>query len=255
MIAASALALAVTHEDLGFSPEYRAGAGTGALPHRLDEPGGVRGLLRDHALGLTAALAEYRLTGDRATLAWGERVAAFAIEQLWDEEASAFRAEPTAGHGEVALPPMLPLLGNGEMALALADLAAHTGRAEYARYAERAVAALAGRAALSPAGPALALAALRLAHQPPEADLDGDPGDPRTRALARAAVAALGPTVIVRWTGTGAPALTLCARDLCLPPLADPRDLLQALMEVDLAPHGILALWSSPGPHEEGRAS
>ena len=116
MIAASALALAVTHEDLGFSPEYRAGAGTGALPHRLDEPGGVRGLLRDHALGLTAALAEYRLTGDRATLEWGERVAAFAIEQLWDEEASAFRAEPTAGHGEVALPPMLPLLGNGEMA-------------------------------------------------------------------------------------------------------------------------------------------
>ena len=255
MIAASSLALAVTHEDLGFSPEYRAGAGTGALPHRLDEPGGVRGLLRDHALGLTAALAEYRLTGDRATLVWGERVAAVAIEQLWDEEASAFRAEPTAGHGEVALPPMLPLLGNGEMALALADLAAHTGRAEYARYAQRAVAALAGRAALSPAGPALALAALRLAHQPPEADLDGDPGDPRTRALARAAVTALGPTVIVRWTGTGAPALTLCAGDLCLPPIADPRDLLQALMNVELAPHGILALWSSPGPHEEGRAS
>jgi uncharacterized protein len=255
MIAASSLALAVTHEDLGFSPEYRAGAVAGALPHRLDEPGGVRGLLRDHALGLTAALAEYRVAGDRATLEWGERIAAFAIEQLWDEEASAFRAEPAAGHGEVALPPMLPLLGNGEMAVALADLAGHTRRAEYARYAERAVAALGGRAAMSPAGPALALAALRLADQPPEADLDGDPGDPRTRALARAAVAALGPTVIVRWSGTGAPALTLCARDLCLPPLADPRDLLQALMNVDLAPHGILALWSSPGPHEEGRAS
>ena len=97
----------------------------------------------------------------------GERIAAFAIEQLWDEEASAFRAEPAAGHGEVALPPMLPLLGNGEMAVALADLADHTGRAEYARYAERAVAALGARAAMSPAGPALALAALRLADQPP----------------------------------------------------------------------------------------
>jgi uncharacterized protein YyaL (SSP411 family) len=255
MIAASSLALAVTQEDLGFSPEYRAGAGTGALPHRLDEPGGVRGLLRDHALGLTGALAEYRVTGDRATLEWGERVAAFAIEQLWDEAASAFRAEPASAAGEIALPPMLPLLGNGEMAMALADLAGHTGRAEYARYAERTVAALAGRAALSPAGPALALAALRLADRPAEADLDGEPGDPRTRALARAAVAALGPTVIVRWTGTGAPALTLCARDLCLPPLADPRDLLEALMEVELAPHGILSLWSSPGSHEGGRAS
>jgi len=255
MIAASSLALAVTHEDLGFSPEYRAGAAAGPLPHRLDEPGGVRGLLRDHALGLIAALAEYRLTGDRATLAWAEGVAAFAIEQLWDEEACAFRTEPAAGHGEVALPRMHPLLGNGEMAVALADLADHTGRAEYARNAERVVAALAGRAALSPAGPALALAALRLADQPPEADLDGKSEDPSTRALARAAVAALGPTVIVRWTGTGTPALTLCARDLCLPPIADPRHLLQALMKVDLAPHGILALWSSPGPHEEGRAS
>jgi uncharacterized protein YyaL (SSP411 family) len=255
MIAASSLALAVTQEDLGFSPEYRAGAGTGALPHRLDEPGGVRGLLRDHALGLTGALAEYRVTGDRATLEWGERVAAFAIEQLWDEAASAFRAEPASAAGEIALPPMLPLLGNGEMAMALADLAGHTGRAEYARYAERTVAALAGRAALSPAGPALALAALRLADRPAEADLDGEAGDPRTRALARAAVAALGPTVIVRWTGTGAPALTLCARDLCLPTLADPRDLLEALMEVELAPHGILSLWSSPGSHEGGRAS
>ena len=69
------------------------------------------------------------------------------------------------------------------------------------------------------------------------------------------AVAALGPTVIVRWSGKGAPALTLCARDLCLGPIADPRDLLEALMDADLAPHGILALWSSPGPHEEGRAS
>jgi hypothetical protein len=106
-----------------------------------------------------------------------------------------------------------------------------------------------------PRGRPLALAALRLADQPAEADLDGEPGDPRTRALARAAVAALGPTVIVRWTGTGAPALTLCARDLCLPPLADPRDLLEALMQVELAPHGILSLWSSPGSHEGGRAS
>jgi uncharacterized protein YyaL (SSP411 family) len=255
MIAASSLALAVTGEELGFSPEYRAGTVAGALPHWLDEPGGVRGLLRDHALGLTAALAEYRVTGDCATLEWGERAAACAIEQLWDEEESAFRAEPASAAGEVALPPMLPLLGNGEMAVALADLAGHTGRAEYARYAERAVAALGARAALSPAGPALALAALRLADRPSEVDLDGNAEDPRTRALARAAVAALGPTVIVRWTGTGAPALTLCARDLCLPPIADPRHLLEALMQVGLAPHGILALWSSPGPHEEGRAS
>ena len=255
MIAASSLALAVTHEDLGFSPEYRAGATAGALPHRLDEPGDVRGLLRDQALGLTAALAEYRLTGDRATLEWGERVAASAIEQLWDEEASAFRAEPAAE----------PWRGRASADAPAARQWRDGRRARGSRrpHRTRGVRAICrargrrarGRAVLSPAGPALALAALRLAEPPAEADLDGDPADPRTRALARAAVAALGPTVIVRWTGTGAPALTLCARDLCLPPFADPRDLLEALMDVDLAPHGILALWSSPGPHEEGRAS
>ena len=118
----------------------------------------------------------------------------------------------------------------------------------------RAVAALGGRAAVSPAGRP-GPRALRLADQPPRPISTGNSEDPRTQALARAAVAALGPTVIVRWTGTGTPALTLCARDLCLRPIADPRDLLEALMDVDLAPHGILALWSSPGPHEEGRAS
>ena len=250
MVSAAALALAVTGDDPGFLPEYRTVAPSGVVPHRLDAPDAVRGLLRDQALALAAALAEYRVSGDRALLEWGTRVAAFAIDQLWDDAASAFRAEPAPPPGDVRMPAMFPLLGNGEMALALADLADHTGRAEYTRYAERVVSALGGRAALSPAGPALALAALRLADKPAEADLDGDPADPKARALARAAVAALGPTVVVRWRGAGTPSLTLCARDLCLPPLDDPRDLLESLVGLDLAPHGILALWSSPGPDE-----
>ena len=254
MIAASSLLLAVTGEDLGFAPEYRAAGATGGVPHRLDEAAGVRGLLRDQALALAASLAEHRLTGDRARLDFGEQVAAAAIERLWHEESSAFRAEPEGGAGEVALPLMLPLLGNGEMAWAFADLAVLTGRAAYARHAARAVAALGARAALSPAGPALALAALRLAEPPPVAELDGDPAEPATRALARAAVAALGPTVIVRWTGRNAPALTLCARGVCSPPFTDPRRLLEAHGAPDLVAHGILAPWSGRGPRERGPA-
>jgi len=255
MVAAAKLALALTGEDLGFLPEFRTAAPSGAIPHRFDGEAPVHGLLRDQALGVTAALGEYRLRGDRALLEWAERVVEWSIGHLWDEQASAFRAAPAAPAGEPDLPPIFPLLGNGEMAAALADLADHAGDPEYRRYAERLVAALGGRAVRSPAGPALALAALRLDDKPPEADLDGDPADPRARALARAVVAALGPTAVVRWTGAAAPGLTLCVRDLCLPPLADAGELLETLVDLELAPRGILSIWSSSGPGQAGLAS
>jgi len=255
MVSAAALAHALCGDDLGFRPEYRTAAPAGAIPHRLDAEAPARGLLRDQALGLAAALGEYRLGGDGALLEWGERAAGWAIRHLWDEEAAAFRASPDVAAGEPELPPIFPLLANGEMAAALADLADHTGRAEYRGYAERVVAALGGRAVGSPAGPALALAALRLGDKAPEADLDGDPADPRARALARAVVAALGPTAVVRWTGAGAPGLVLCVSDLCLPPLDDPRELLLSLVDLDLAPRGILSIWSSSSPRPAGLAS
>jgi hypothetical protein len=128
------------------------------------------------------------------------------------------------------------------MALALSDLAAHTGRAEDARHAERLVKTLGPQAVLSPAGPAVALVAQRLAARPAEADLEGDPADPRTRDLARAVIAALGPTAVVRWNSGPRPSVTLCVGDLCLPSIEDPRELLQSLIDLDLAPGGILAL-------------
>jgi len=242
MASAAALAQAVSGVDLGFRPEVREMAPEGVVPHRLDTRESLRGLLRDQALAVSAALAEYRLCGDRSLLDWSERAADWALAHLWDGPASAFRAETELSAGATRLPPMFPLLANGEMALALADLADHTGRAEYRRAAERVVLALASRAVRSPAGPAVALATQRLDDKAPEANLDGAPADPRARALARAVVAALGPTAIVRWTGAGAPGLTLCVKDLCLPPLQDPRELLQSLVDLDLAPQGILAL-------------
>jgi uncharacterized protein YyaL (SSP411 family) len=138
------------------------------------------------------------------------------------------------------------------MALALLDLAVHADRPEYASYAERAVRALAGPAAVSPAGTAIALAALRRAEPPVEVRLEGDPTDPGVRALARAAMAALGPTAVVRWLGTGLPRATVCAGDVCLPPARDARELLRSLEAAGFAAHGILALWSSPSPDDEG---
>ena len=193
MVSAAWLASALTGERAGFQAEFRAAAPDGCVPHRLDARGGVAGLLRDQALALEAALIEYRVSGDAAVLEWAERVAAWTLRHLWNEAAGAFAAVPERPGEVVKLPPMLPLVANGEMALGLADLAAHAGREEYRRYAERLVQALSPEALPSPAGAAVALAAQRLADTGAEADLHGDPADPRVRDLARVVLAAFGP--------------------------------------------------------------
>ncbi len=160
--------------------------------HRYgDEPEDLSGLLRDQALALDATLIEYRLSGAPELLPWAERAASFCIQHLWDDGAGAFRA---ARHARgVRLPPLFPLVANGEMAMALIDLAAHAERPEYRRYAERLVQTLGPQALGSPAGPAVALAAQRFTDKAAEADLYGDSGDGRARDLARIAIGALGP--------------------------------------------------------------
>jgi hypothetical protein len=241
MAVAAAQVFAVTGVEPGFQREFMTAAPAGCVPHRLDAGDGPSGLLRDQALGIAAAVADYRLGGDPAPLEWAKRAADWSLAHLWDPAASAFSAAPeSAGQGP-RLTPMFPLTGNGEMALALAELAAHLPEPAWRDRAAGAVAALSAEAARSPAGAALALAAQRLEREPAQADLRGAPGDPRARALARVTIGALGPTAVVRWTGEGEPALTLCLRDVCLPPLADPRDLLDSLMDAGLAPGGILA--------------
>jgi len=57
-------------------------------------------------------------------------------------------------------------------------------------------------------------------------------------------IAAMGPATVVRWKGGAEPGVMLCVGDLCLPPLEDPRELLQSLVDLDLAPGGILSFQS-----------
>lgn len=244
MVGAAWLGFAVTAEAPGFQPEFRAAAPDGIIPHQLDEREGVCGLLRDQALAIDATLMEYRLSGDAGLLGWARRAAEWSIAHLWDESTRAFRAAPAAAGGAVKLPPMFPLLGNGEMAMALIGLAAHTGRVEYRRHAEELVEALSPQAVISPVGPAVALAAQWLEDKPAEADLWGDPADVRARDLARALMASMGPATVVRWKDGVDASLMLCVRNLCLPPVRDPRDLLQSLLDLDLAPGGILSFQS-----------
>jgi uncharacterized protein YyaL (SSP411 family) len=165
------------------SLEFVTAAPDGAVPHRLDAPegdAGPRGLLRDQALAITAALDAYRAAGDPALRDWAARAADWTIEHLWDAAAGAFLdAEPLAlaqgrGWGQG---PFTPITGNGEMAQALLALADQAppgdampqgpvpgdamGNAWRARAAQS-IASLSAQAARSPAGATLALAAQRL---------------------------------------------------------------------------------------------
>jgi uncharacterized protein len=242
MVSAAWLGFAVTGEVPAFQAEFRIAAPAGSVPHRLDEPEGLGGLLQDQAFALEATLVEYRLSGDPELLQWAERAASFCIEHLWDEDAGAFRSARDADLA-VRLPPIFPLVANGEIASGLIDLAAHTGRADhYRRYAERVVESLSPQALRSPAGPALALAAQRLADKAAEADLVGDPGDARAVELARVVITAMGPTAVLRWTAGAEASIMLCVGDLCLPPIKDPRELSRSLIDLNLARGGILEL-------------
>ena len=72
---AGLLAFALTGEDPGFALEVPALARDGAVPHRLDAGPGAetpRGLLRDQALSIAAAVDAYRLGGDRRAARLGD---------------------------------------------------------------------------------------------------------------------------------------------------------------------------------------
>jgi uncharacterized protein YyaL (SSP411 family) len=247
---AALLAEACTGEDAGLVLEAPGVAGDGAVAHWLDAPAGAatpRGLLRDQALSIAAVVDAYRLRGGSARLDWATRAASWSLAHLWDERLGAFRdapltlPSPPAGARVSASPSPLrgegggeglftPLIGNGEMAQALLALADHTGEAEWRRVAANAVAMLGGRAARSPAGATLALAAQRLEGDAPIADLEGDSEDPRARALARAVVAALGPQAVVRWTPrTAAPCVTVCVGPACFPAMVDVSEVSETL--------------------------
>lgn len=230
------LAEAYTGATAGLVLEVPAAARDGAVPHWLDAPAGVetpRGLLRDQALSIAAAVDAYRLRGDVAMLDWATRAAEWSLAHLWEERLGAFRDAPREaplrgeGGGEGVF---TPLIGNGEMAQALLALGDHTGEEKWRRVAANAVAMLGGRAARSPAGATLALAAQRLEAEPAVADLEGSEGDPRARALARAVVAALGPPAVVRWTtSTAAPSVTVCVGAACFPSITDAAEVSELL--------------------------
>jgi hypothetical protein len=245
MVSAGWLAFIAMGERYLFRPEFRQAAPDGAVPARLDEPGDLGGLLMDQALALKATLIEYRLTGSRPLLRWAVQAADWSIQHLWDEDAGAFRASVDY---RVGLPPVFPLLGNGEIGLALIDAAAHTGRREYRRYAERTVESLGSRAVTSPVGAAVARVSQRLRGERAEVVLTGVAGRQRERELARVALAALGVSTIVRWDDGDRASAIVRTGDQRLEPMEEPWTLAQSLVRLGLAHYGILHfIWQETG--------
>ena len=165
LVRAGLLARALEGVDAGLVLEAPGAAPAGAVPHWLDAPARVatpRGLLRDQALTIAAAVETHRVRGDAALLDWAARAAAWSLANLWDESRGAFRdaVSQVRGQGEGAI--FTPLLANGEMAQALLVLSDASGDARWRRLAAAAVQSLGAEAARSPAGTALALAAQRL---------------------------------------------------------------------------------------------
>ena len=164
MISASCAARAAGIE-LPVDRELLSSAQSGEVPHELGDagPGAVSGLLDDQALATAAAVDAFRAGAGQPALDFALRVADWSLAHLLDPTAGVFAAAPEPGPGDLALPAIVPLTGNGRMALALAQLADAAGRPDLTRVARRVVESLADRAARSPAGPPLALAALALA--------------------------------------------------------------------------------------------
>ena len=159
---AGLLARALAVVDAGLALEAPGAAPDGAVPHWLDAPADVatpRGLLRDQALTIAAAVETHRVRGDGALLDWAARAAAWSLANLWVESRHAFRDAVSSGQGEGIF---FPLLANGEMAQALLELSDATGDARWRPLAATLVQSLGAEAARSPAGAALALAAQRL---------------------------------------------------------------------------------------------
>jgi uncharacterized protein YyaL (SSP411 family) len=241
---ASALAYASAVLDL---PEWEVSARAaldrlmlsapdGRLPHTLFPSAQLHGWLRDQALGLRAALMLYQLSGDLRFLEWGSTVAEWTQASLWEPARSAFRDVAIEGESfGYQSRRLTPILSNAEMGEALVDLSALTGQPRFREVAAALVSSLTREAERSPAGPALALAASRLVEDRVEAQLVGDSAARRARELARTLLRVAGPTALIRWESGFPPAVTLCTRNLCLPPIEEPKELSDSLNDLGLS--------------------
>jgi hypothetical protein len=233
--------------------------------HLVQGPGGVRlrrvsrdgavgaplGVLEDYACVAEGLLSLYSVTGEVAWFDLARRLMDDALTLFADDDggladtardAEALITRP-ADPSDNASPS-----GRSAAAMALVALAALTGGSEYRQAAERALQAAGRLAASSPrfAGWGLA-AAESLLDGPVEVAIVGEPDDPRTELLHRAAlllsrpglVVALGapgqeqpPLLAHRTVIEGAPAAFVCRGFVCRQPVTDTDALVRTVDEM-----------------------
>lgn len=234
-----AAAIAAAHRILGHHADPRGG-----LRHAA-EPGSLL-YLRDQAAMGRGLLALHRATGERTWLERAEGLAMFIRGELEDAEHGGFftHTEDSDATGVFAVR-RKPLEENGltvQFFVELHHLLDQDGAATpWLTSARRAVSAVGSAEQVESEGRivgeyALALEALAL----PRVDVTvvGDPEDPRTTALHRAALGHPDPRVVLerstpgeRYPDTGSPAVYLCTVSACSTPLRDPASVHAAIDE------------------------
>ena len=204
------------------------------------------GLLEDAAAMARAALALHEATGAPAWLDRARALVAEAEARFGDADGSFFTSAADAA--DVLVRPRNAAdnatpSGTGMMAEVLARLHHLTGEAAWRTRAERLIAAFAGAGDALAAMPGL-LAAADLLEAGATVVVAGDPADPRTGALLRAALAHPDPAVVVARAGAGLgpdhpahgkgpvagrPAAYVCRGGVCLPPVTEVAGLSAAL--------------------------
>lgn len=211
--------------------------------HRTAEGGfthaaGDTGLLhlRDQAAVGRALLALHRVTGEARWLEHARALAGFLHTRLEDRERGGFFAHTTdpAAVGVFATR-RKPIEENGLAARFLLELHRQQDHlptpSSEADAAIRALRAVSDPAEVAEQGRMLGQYTLALAEAtftPVDVTIVGDPGDPRTRALLRAALALDEPRAVVsvsppgaRYPDVGAPAAYLCTDTACSTPVRD----------------------------------
>ena len=180
---------------------------------RLVKDGITRGpgFLDDYACVAAAALEVYEATGDASHVALARELADAILAHFWDDAAAELYFTPDDGEALIhrAKDPWDHAVPSGT-AIALEVLARLGVMVDerYAKLAERGIERLAAAAMENPFGMAQTLLNVdRIVRGTTDVVLVGPPGDPHTRALARAAFEAYLPNRVVAWA-EGAPLLS-----------------------------------------------
>jgi len=226
-----AAAAALTLDELWERGQTNAG-----LRHYLG--GDVTGLLADQAASLAAFVEAHEVTGERRWLERARLVADFALQQLQDDDGRFVDRPRDADDGGGQAGPLPVIEAGAEMADALLHFAALTGRPSDEAAAIHALAAHGrDRRQYGVFATPLALAVMRFLTGAPHVIVVGDPADPRSLGLLRAALTLADPfrTVLLLdpdadaetvaregYDGHLQPVAYACAGTVCSKPTSNP---------------------------------